>query len=158
MTELTDIAPIVETVKIDGKAISVPGISAYGIALLVDRFPDQLDELMSGKAITVARILKIAGPAIGPILAAGCGLPGDEKAERIFARYDIDAQLDLLEAILRRTLRGKGIGPFVEKIGRVMSVMAPPKAEDNPIRLKVRDSQKPSKLSSASAMQAPMSG
>lgn len=158
MTDITDIAPTVETVTIDGRKISVPGISGYGLAILVDRFPDQLDELMSGKAITVARIFKIAGPAIGPILAAGCGFPGNEEAEKAFADYDIDAQLDLLEAIMRKTLRGKGIGPFVEKIGRIMSVMAPAKAEQGPIRLKVRDSQKPSKPSLVSDTPLPMSG
>jgi hypothetical protein len=57
----------------------------------------------------------MGGDAVAAIIAAGCGYPGDEKAEAVAGRLSIDAQADLLAAILRLTLPA-GLGPFVEKL------------------------------------------
>jgi hypothetical protein len=52
---------------------------------------------------------------VAAIIAAGCGYPGDDKAEAIAAKLPLDSQTDFLAAILRLTLP-KGIGPFVNKL------------------------------------------
>ena len=59
--------------------------------------------------------MAIGGDAVAAIIAAGCGYPGDEKAEVVAGQLSLDAQADLLASILRLTLP-KGIGPFVEKL------------------------------------------
>jgi hypothetical protein len=45
--------------------------------------------------------------------AVACGYPGDETAETVAGKLSLDAQADLLAAVLRLTLP-KGVGPFVE--------------------------------------------
>ena len=59
--------------------------------------------------------MAMGGDAVAAIISAGCGYPGDEKAEAVAGKLSLDAQADLLASILRLTLP-KGIGPFVEKL------------------------------------------
>ena len=59
--------------------------------------------------------MAMGGNAVAAIIAAGCGYPGDEQPETVAGKLSLDAQADLLAAILRLTLP-KGIGPFVEKL------------------------------------------
>src|SRR4051794_37464857 len=57
-----------------------------------------------------------------PCTAAGCGYPGDETAETVAGKLSLDTQADLLAAILRLTLP-KGVGPFVEKLTALGSIL-----------------------------------
>ena len=52
------------------------------------------------------------------IIAAGYGMPDDDKAKKHAANLPLDAQLDLIAAIVKATLGG-GAGPFAEKVKRV---------------------------------------
>jgi len=76
MAGLLDIADIVETVTINGTRVDVPGISAEGIAHLLNRFPE-IRAAVTGKSVPVDRWLAMGVDAVAAIIAAGCGAPGD---------------------------------------------------------------------------------
>lgn len=114
MVGLIDIAPKIETVDVQGTCVTVHGISAKGVAHLLGRFPE-LRMLMTGQEVETEQLTAMGGDAVAAIISAGCGYPGDEKAEAVAGRLSIDAQADLLAAILRLTLP-VGLGPFVEKL------------------------------------------
>ena len=123
MVDLLDIAPQYESVEILGKSVTVPGVSAKGVAYLLGRFPE-LRKLMVGATVEVEQLMTVGGEAVASIIAAGCGHPGDNKAEEIAAKLPVDTQADLLGAILRVTLP-RGLGPFVDKLtalGHVLDV------------------------------------
>ena len=137
MVGLIDIAPKLEAVDVQGASVSVHGISAKGVAHLLGRFPE-LRMLMTGQDVEAAQLMAMGGDAVAAIISAGCGYPGDEKAEAVAGRLSIDAQADLLAAILRLTLP-VGLGPFVEKlttVGRLLdaapSVSAPASKSPKP--------------------------
>ncbi len=121
MVGLIDIAPRTETVDVQGTLIAVHGVSAKGVAHLLGRFPE-LRKLMTGQQVETEELMAMGGDAVAAIIAAGCGYPGDEKAEAVAGRLAIDAQADLLAAIIRLTLPA-GLGPFVEKLTRLGGVL-----------------------------------
>ena len=47
--------------------------------------------------------MAMGGDAVAAIIAAGCGYPGDETAETVAGKLSLDAQAELLAAILRWT-------------------------------------------------------
>ena len=114
MVGLIDIAPSVETIDVQGTAVAVHGVSAKGVAHLLGRFPE-LRMLMTGQNVEADKLMAVGGDAVAAIIAAGCGYPGDEKAETVASSLAVAAQADLLAAILRVTLPA-GLGPFVEKL------------------------------------------
>ena len=114
MVGLIDIAPKIETIDVQGASVAVHGISAKGVAHLLGRFTE-LRMLMTGQEVQTEHLMTMGGDAVAAIISAGCGYPGDEKAEAVAGRLSIDAQADLLAAILRLTLP-VGLGPFVEKL------------------------------------------
>jgi hypothetical protein len=121
MVGLIDIAPSVEMVDVQGAPVEVHGVSASGLALLLSRFPD-LRKLMTGLDVEATQLIALGGEAVAAIIAAGCGYPGDEKAEAVAAGLSLDAQADFLAAILQLTLP-KGIGPFVAKLTALASIL-----------------------------------
>lgn len=121
MAGLVDIAPVVENVDIGGNPIPVYGVSAKGIASLLARFPE-LRMMMSGKEVAIEQLMAMGGDAVAAIIAAGCGFPGDPDQEAAAARFSADTQADLLGPILRLTMP-KGVGPFVEKLAKLGSVL-----------------------------------
>lgn len=121
MVGLVDIAPQTESVSVQGTAVTVHGISAKGLAHLLSRFPE-LRMLMTGQEVQAQQLMAIGGDAVAPIIAAGCGFPGDEAAEAVANKLSLDAQADLLASILRLTLP-KGVGPFVEKLTMLGSIL-----------------------------------
>jgi hypothetical protein len=121
MVGLIDIAPATETVEAQGKPVTVHGVSAKGLAHLLARFPE-LRRLMAGQEVQADQLLAMGGDAVAAIIAAGCGYPGDNSAETIAGSLPLDIQADLLAAILRLTLP-RGIGPFVEKLTELGSLL-----------------------------------
>lgn len=121
MVGLIDIAPATETVDVQGKPVAVLGVSAKGLAHLLARFPE-LRRLMSGQEVQADQLLAMGGDAVAAVIAAGCGHPGDSTAEAIAGTLSLDLQADLLAAILRLTLP-RGIGPFVEKLTALGSLL-----------------------------------
>jgi hypothetical protein len=114
MVRLLDIAPRIETVDVQGAPVAVHGISAKGVAHLLGRFPE-LRMLMTGQEVEADALMTMGDDAVAAIIAAGCVYRGDEMAEAVAGKLAIDAQADLLAAIVRLTLPA-GLGPFVEKL------------------------------------------
>jgi hypothetical protein len=124
MTSLTDIAAATETVA----GVPVYGVSAKGIAILLNRFP-VIRQLFGGQEIdfTPDLITTLAPDAIACIIAAGTGSPGDPKAEEAASKLSIQIQADMLDKIITLTMPN-GVGPFVamiERIGATLGVNAP---------------------------------
>src|SRR4051812_2826892 len=103
MVGLIDIAPKTEAIDVQGTSVSVHGVSAKGVAKLLGRFPE-LRMLMTGQNVETEKLMAMGGDAVAAIIAAGCGYPGDEKAETVAGSLAVAAQADLLAAILRVTL------------------------------------------------------
>ncbi len=101
----------------------------------------------------MAAIMDVAGPAIGAILAAGFGHPGNEDAEKRAAQLAAATQLKLLDKIVEKTMPD-GFTPFVEEWGNLMARFAPPMRK---VRLKVLQSESNPSLASADIPKA-MSG
>ncbi len=121
MVGLIDLAPLTENVTVHENSVPVHGVSAKGLAFLLGRFPD-LRRLMTGQDIGAEQLLAMGGDAVAAIIAAGCGQPGDERAEAVAGNLPLDSQADFLAAILRLTLP-QGIGPFVVKLTALGSIL-----------------------------------
>lgn len=147
MADLLDIAPAtsVEVVRIDGKRIIVRGLNGNAIALIVARFPE-LGALLGGGlgGFSASRLIERFGSAIGPIIAAGCGHPGDEKYEQRAGALLVEDQLKLIKAIVGLTFPN-GLTSFVE----AMTTLLPGADEgEKPIKMRLKKSQSPSQPSS----------
>jgi len=122
MPGLLDVARISKQVTVEGADEPVPvyGVSAKGIAVLLDRFPI-LRELFAGRQIdmTPDKIIALVPDAIACIIACGMGFPGDAAQEAAAAQLPAETQLDFISQILALTMP-KGVGPFVEKIGALL--------------------------------------
>ena len=121
MSDFLSINPAPETVTINGKKTPVHGISMTGFGSLIPRFPNLVNELNERMKkdgnLTMPAIFDVVGPAIGPILAAGLGYPGNEEAEQKAAQLDATTQLKVLDKIVEKTMPD-GLGPFVEAWGQ----------------------------------------
>jgi hypothetical protein len=117
MVGLVDIAPVTSTVSIRGHDISITGVSARGIALLLARFPE-LRALVTGREVGLDALLRLGGDVIAAIIAAGTGAPGDLDAEKSADNLTLDEQADLLAAIVELTMP-RGLSPLVERLSRL---------------------------------------
>lgn len=117
---LEEIAPAATMVAVNGKQIPVIGISGKGLALLVKRFPE-IRAMVQGQTFEIEKLLDLGGELIGPIIAAGVGRPGDQKAEKIFGLLTIEPQTDLLIAIKERTLPN-GPAPLGQKLSLLLGI------------------------------------
>ncbi|MET3995831.1 hypothetical protein ABID65_007503 [Bradyrhizobium sp. S3.9.2] len=120
MPGLLDVAPSFETHTINGTDVHVTGVSATGIAVLLDRFPE-VRALLTGKAVDLSPedIMSKVPMAIDAILAAGTGNPGDPAAEAVASKLPAGDQLALLQKIIKVTMP-KGVGPFVDALMAIM--------------------------------------
>jgi hypothetical protein len=119
---LLDLVEATETVA----EVPVYGLSIEGVATLLLRFPE-LRALMGGGDVDANALASKAPAAVGAIVAAGLGHPGEDAHELAARRLSINTQLDFLAAILRLTFP-QGVGPFVEKLtalGAALAVPAP---------------------------------
>lgn len=152
MADLLDIAPSASTahVWIDGKPISVYGISFDALAFLAAKFPE-LKTLASGGFgdDIVSRLIQFCGRAVGPVIAAGCRHLGEEKYEEIGAHLIAEDQGKLLHAILGLTFPN-GISSFIEVMKATMSgLMNGTRANTKQFgKLRSRGSRSPSQSSS----------
>lgn len=113
MASFLDAVPTKGRVTIGETVVDVPGLSFSALAQLCERFPD-LSQLLNGGA-GPQQLVGMARSAVNAMIAAGCGFPGDEKAEAHANAFPADQQLALMTEIVRVTTRG-GFGPFVERL------------------------------------------
>lgn len=116
-SSLFDIAPATETVVINGAEHRVYGLPLRIVTEIVKKNP-ALVSMLGGGGLTAEAILDQGPEAVSTIIAAGYGMPDDEKAKKHAANLPLDVQLDLIAAIVKATLGG-GAGPFAEKVKRV---------------------------------------
>lgn len=142
MPGLLDVAPLHETVSVNGTSITVDGLSAADIAILLQRFPD-LRKLFAGREVVfdLAHIAQLAPALVAAIIAAGTGAIGDEKTEARAAQLPLETQVEFLDKIVKLTMPG-GVGPFVEKVVALFEGLA-----DAPTSIPVTRSRQPSKPS-----------
>jgi hypothetical protein len=128
MVGLLDVHRAVKQVSYNGEMVDVYGISARGIAVLLQRFPGLL-QMIAGEPLSRSDVAAMAPDAIAAVIAAACGYPGDPKAEKEAADMPIESQLDFLEAMQEVTFP-RGFGPFVERLrslsGAVVSASSSP--------------------------------
>jgi hypothetical protein len=115
MADLLDIVPStsVEVVKINGQRLTVRSLGANAIGTLATRFPGIIGILLGGFAADVGpKLFGQFGAAVCPIIAAGCGHLGDEKAEHhAETAFLIEDQLKLVVVIIGITFPN-GLGFF----------------------------------------------
>lgn len=123
MTDLLDIAPAtaVEIVRLTGeRRVKVAGLHGNAIAAIAARFPELVTLLAVSSDSMVPRLVGQFGAAIAPIIAAGCGHLGDEKAEQIAGALLVEDQARLLKAIVGLTLPN-GMGSLMETMAGFMT-------------------------------------
>jgi hypothetical protein len=135
---LLDIGAPYEQVKIGDKSLSVYGLSAENMIILLHRFPEAGKWLSPG-AVNIAEMVTAAPKLLAAVIAAATGTPSDEDAERIASRLSVEKQMDVLAAVSRLTFT-EGFGPFVQRLaalldvaksvnfGRVMAMNSPPQS------------------------------
>lgn len=113
MAGLRDIAPIKETVDVNGTAVDVVGVSAEGLVYLLNSFPE-IRMAMTSKKVDPARWMQLGGKIIAAIIAAGTGNPGDPECEAIAASMPVSVQMEFIEKIMKLTMP-EGPLPFMER-------------------------------------------
>lgn len=114
MASLLEVANAPRQIDVHGIMVDVTGISGEGVAAIMARFPE-VGKMFSGVMPDTKKLVTMAPPALSAFIAAGTGHPGDEAHEKIAAKLDVSAQLDLVDEIMRLTFP-RGVGPFVKKL------------------------------------------
>lgn len=121
MVGLLDIGQISESVSVRGKDVEVKGISGRGILVLLDKFPEVKELLTTQSGVTAEDLVRITPDAVAAVIAAGCGYPGNKEAEEFADQLTVGEQVELIDAIFRVTFP-EGVGPFVEKLTKLVGV------------------------------------
>jgi hypothetical protein len=151
MADLLDIAPstAVAIVTVNERRIKVRGVSVDTIASIVARFP-ALKSLANGDGgDIVSRLIAGCGAAVGPIIAAGCGHPGEEEYEKRGAILLPEQQIKFLRAIFGLTFPN-GIGSFVEELSGLIGGASEGAPKIVKVRLKKSPSASPPSSDAAS--------
>lgn len=148
MADLLDIVPATATEKVilsDGTDVTVHCLNFGQIAALLARFP-KLVALVALGENALPQLISGGGGLWVPIIAAGCGHLGDEKAEQIAAKLSLDDQAKLFEAIYRLTYPN-GMTAFLETMASLAT--GPAQKTDKRV-VKVRLKNSPSESQSSS--------
>lgn len=114
---ILDIGPVSDTVPVGDKLLTVYGLSAKGIFLVLQSYPELREWFANqiGRKIEPAALIAEMPGAVAAIIAAGCGCPGNVVAEENAAGYPIETQLDIIEKIGGLTFKN-GFGPFAQRV------------------------------------------
>ena len=117
MATLLDIAPQTKAVPVLGKSITVRGLSAASIAVLIARFPEIQEVFASGLAgLDAGTISRIGEEAVGATIAAATGMGGNEQVEAIARSLAVGDQFSILKAAYDLTFP-KGVSDFLTTLG-----------------------------------------
>jgi hypothetical protein len=115
------------TVSVLGAEVPVSGISVAGLAVLMARFK-HVSDYLSGRPVDldVETLLSLGPEVVAAIIACGTGgvrltpqgASIDPAEEAAAASLPLEAQVDLLEAILSRTFP-RGVPDFFDRIARL---------------------------------------
>ena len=125
MVSLVDIVPQRKTVRINGGSeVELRGLGLRQIGSLFLRFPE-LRKLFSASAPALDfEAMAMAAPdAIASIIAEAAGQP--EAADNIAEAMSLDDCAACMSAVLDLTMPD-GLGPFVEKVSRLLDAAAHP--------------------------------
>lgn len=110
MTSLRDIGKLTEEVTVGKHKFIVTGISAQAIATLLEEFPafrefmaDREKRKVEMANMNPADIIKYVPNALGHIIAAGIGKPGDKEEIAGALEMPVGVQMEFLQAIIRVT-------------------------------------------------------
>lgn len=117
MADFLDIAPVTSMVRIGDGDVAVPGLSIEGVATVCLRFPELVDVLKAG-AIDIKHILDLGPKVVAAIIAAGCGHPGNDKAEAKAMKLPLRYQAELLAAIKTATI-GDDAQSFIRALSQI---------------------------------------
>lgn len=121
MVGLIDLAPSTRTIRVGGEDVAVFGVSAQGIAALLQQFPELQALFMEGDVeMSPDNLMKTVPKAVAAVIAAGCGYPGDPKAIEVASKLAVANQFALLKAILELTMP-EGVGPFMEALNGLVA-------------------------------------
>lgn len=128
MPTLLDIAPSGETVEVWGTSLDITGLSSKGLVYLWQRFPQLQGLFDASKEVDAGALIEIAPDAISAIIAAGTGAPGCVATEALADKMPLDAQLDVLTAVMKVSMP-QGAGPFVAKLMGLVGNLGEPSGE-----------------------------
>lgn len=111
---LLDVASAPRTVRINDLDVAVYGVSGKGLAAILGRFPD-VAKMFSGIEPDKAVLMQMGPDVLAAFIAAGCGCPNDDKAEKVASDLSVGNQLELVDAIIKISFP-RGISPFVAKL------------------------------------------
>lgn len=141
-----DIAPVTETVTINGVDHKVYGVPSRILAQLGKDYPELIAMLMGG-GLNMEAIKEKFAPAVKTIIAAGFRGHDDPEVNEFAANLPLDTQMILLAAILKRTMMG-GPDPFGQAVKAIVNMGA---AEEQPRIFRLKAAQKDSSKPSASS-------
>jgi hypothetical protein len=147
MADLLDIAPSTASAVVDisdNRTLTVRGLHWPEVAAIAARFPNIVAAIVAANDNVVV-LCSSAGMAIGAIIAAGCGHPGNDKAEQIAGSLLLEDQINLAGEIYRLSFPN-GFSPVMKAIEKLMTGAADEKPKPARVRLK----QSPSPLPASS--------
>ena len=145
--DLLDIVPdtAVESVTLStGQHVRVHRLHGPHVFALAARFPKFITIIATGDDV-FQQLISGGGVLIAPIIAAGCGHLGDEKAETIAGQFLVEDQMKLIKAIFWLTYPN-GLGAFMQAMTDLMN--GPASESDKPVKVRLKKS--PSELQSSS--------
>jgi hypothetical protein len=114
--DLLDLDGADEHVTVQGRNIPVYGVSTHGVTSLMKRFPAMRSALQGQEVeITSDLVFDTVPDAVAAVIAAACGHPDNDDAEKVAARLPLHAQTDLLDAAIRLTMPD-GAGPLGDRL------------------------------------------
>jgi hypothetical protein len=150
MTSLLDIGPLTEEVAVNGKQVSVYGVTPEGFFYLLDKFP-ALQKMMGSDGVDVDKLREIAPNSIAYAIAVATTnrsmypssvdwLEAVQATANVAMNLSAHYQMALFQAALRLTFPD-GIGPFMRamtelagSISRISGKTAPATTSSKPSR------------------------
>jgi hypothetical protein len=125
MTSLLDIGPLTEQVTVNGKDVSVYGVTPEGFFYLLEKFP-VLQKLMGDSGLDVDKLREVAPTSIAYAIAVATTdrsqytfsanwLVDVQRAVNVAMNLSAHYQMALFQAALRLTFPD-GIGPFMKGV------------------------------------------